>query len=48
MIWGILQGSWFGEVVVGWDSVKKLNASEELYLPWILLLRDETLMQQTK
>ena len=48
MIWGILQGSWFGEVVTGWDSARKLHASEELYLAWILLLRDETLVQQTK
>ena len=31
--------AWWG---AGWDLVKELNAFEEHYLAWILLLRDET------
>ena len=45
---GILQGSWLGEVVAGWNRVRKLNAFEEHYLAWILLSWDETLVQETK
>ena len=38
---------WLDEIeVVGWDCVRKLNAFEEL--AWILLLQDETLVQETK
>ena len=48
MVLGILHESWLGEVVPGWDRVTKLNAYEEGYLSWILLLRDETLVQETK
>ena len=44
----ILHESWLGEMVAGWDLVKKLNAFEERYLAWILLLWDETLVQETK
>ena len=32
----------------GWDHVRKLNALEECYLPWILMLRDETLVHEMK
>ena len=45
---GILHKSWLGEVVARWDCVRKLNAFEECYHAWILLLRDETLVQETK
>ena len=45
---GILDESWLGEKVAGWDCVRKLNAFEECYLAWILLLRDETLVQEAK
>ena len=34
----ILHESWFGEVVAGWDCVRKLNAFKEHYLTSILLL----------
>ena len=37
---GILQESWLGEMVAGWDSIRKLNALEDHYLNWIVLLRD--------
>ena len=39
---GVLQETWLGEVVAGWDSVRKLYAFEEYYLTSILLLQDET------
>ena len=45
---GILHESWLGEVVAGWDRVRKLNAFEEHYLAWILWLREETLVQEKK
>ena len=45
---GILHESFLGEVVAGWDRVRKLNAFEEYCLVWILLLRDDTLVQGTK
>ena len=48
MMSDILHESWLGEMVAGWDLVKKLNAFEERYLAWILLLWDETLVQETK
>ena len=44
----ILHESWLGTLVAGWDCVRKLNAFEEGYLAWILLLRHETLVQVTK
>ena len=31
---GILYESWHGELVAGWDCVKKINAFEECYLAW--------------
>ena len=31
MMPGIRYESWFGEVVAGWDFVRKLNAFEESY-----------------
>ena len=37
----ILHESWLGKVAAGWDRVRKLK-------PWILLLRDETLLKETK
>ena len=40
MMSGILQESWLGEMVAGWDSVRKLNALEDCDLNWIVLLRD--------
>ena len=43
-----LHEKWLGEVVASWDCVWKLNTFEERYLAWILLLRDETLMKETK
>ena len=48
MMWGILDESCFSEVVARWDRVGKLNAFEDLYLAWKLLLRDQFLMQETK
>ena len=45
---GLLQESSLDEVVAKWDSVSKLNAFEERYLASILLLQDETLVQETK
>ena len=33
-------------MVAEWDCVRKLNAFEEHYLAWILLLHDETLVQE--
>ena len=48
MISGILQQSFLGEVIAGWDSVRKLNASEERDPAWMLLLPNETLVQETK
>ena len=44
---GILHKSWLGEVVAGWDHIKKLNAFEECYLAWILLW-NQTLVQEMK
>ena len=40
--------SWLGKVVAEWDGVRELNAFEKRYLDWILLLQDETLVQETK
>ena len=48
MMSGILHESWFGEVVAGWDCVRKLNAFKEHYLTSILLLQDETLVLEMK
>ena len=45
---GILHESWLGEVDVEWNCVRKLNAFEECYLAWILLLWDKNLVQETK
>ena len=45
---GILHESWVGEVVAGWDRVRKLNSFEERYLFWIVLPRDETLIQENE
>ena len=43
-----LHEKWLGEVVASCDRVWKLNTFEERYLAWILLLRDETLIKETK
>ena len=48
MISSILHESWLGKVVAERDRVRILNAFEEYYPAWILLLRDETLVQETK
>ena len=45
---GLLQESSLDKVVAEWDSFSKLNAFEERYLASILLLQDETLVQETK
>ena len=45
---GMPHKSCLGDVVAGWDRVRKLNAFEERYLASILLLRDETLVQVAK
>ena len=45
---GILHENWLGKVVAGWYQVRKLNAFEECYHAWILLLQDETLVQEAK
>ena len=45
---GILHESWLDKVVAGWNCVRKLNAFEECYLAWILLLQDETLVPEMK
>ena len=45
---GILHESWIGKVAARWDCLKKLNAFEEHYHAWILLLRNETLVQERK
>ena len=45
---GILHRSLLGNVVAGWDHVRKWNAFEEHYSAWIFLLWDETLVQETK
>ena len=44
----LCQESWLNEAVAGWDRVRKLNGFEERYLAWILLLQDETLVQEMK
>ena len=48
MMSGTLHEGSLGEVVAGWGGVRKLNAFEESYLAWILLLQVETLVQETK
>ena len=45
---GLLQESSLDKMVAEWDSFSKLNAFEERYLASILLLQDETLVQETK
>ena len=47
MISSILHERWLGKVVAERDCVRILNAFEH-YPAWILLLRDETLVQETK
>ena len=37
---GILHTSWLGKVISGWDHIRKLNAFEERFFAWILLIED--------
>ena len=46
--WCLVNRAKVGEVVAGWGLVRKLNAFEERYLAWILLLRDETLVARNQ
>ena len=45
---GVLHESWLAEVFTRWDRDRKLNAFEDCYCAWILLLQDETLVQEMK
>ena len=45
---GILHEIWLGDVLAGWDCVRKLNAFEEHCLAWILLLQNETLVEEKR
>ena len=44
MMSGILHTSWLGKVISGWDHIRKLNAFEERFFAWILLIEDAFLL----
>ena len=37
MMSSIIHESWLGEVVAGWNCVRKLNSFEEHYLAWLII-----------